>query len=120
MTLNLHDSLFVLYLGYGCVLMYSLFFKIKTQSRPEPNALPKVSILKPVGAGETEALLNFSSFCEQEAVEFELILGLQDPDVVLLNTLKTLQMTYPHVAMKWLQCTKSLDGNPKMTNPLSL
>ncbi len=75
-----------------------LFFR-----RPEQwpaSKLPPLSILKPVKGIDRGAYQNFTSFCNQNYPEFEILFGVDDPSDPVIQVIHRLMDDFPDVSIR--------------------
>ncbi len=75
-----------------------LFFRKKT--RWSNQALPPVSILKPVKGIDREAYQNFASFCNQNYPEYEILFAVADPSDPVIQVIHRLIDNFPHLQIR--------------------
>src|SRR5260370_35136629 len=73
--------------------------KIKQAPLPE-SQLPPVSILKPLKGVDPEIWESFSSHCDQQYPEFQLIFGVGDPGDPAIEVLRRLQQNNPSLPIE--------------------
>lgn len=81
-----------------------------------PDALPPVSILKPLKGIDPEIYKGFRSYCLQEYPEYEIIFGVSDPDDPAIDAVKQLQKEFPAHPIRLVVCTEKLGTNMKVSN----
>lgn len=101
-------------LGLGSFLRYRRE-KLKQAPLPE-SRLPPVSILKPLKGVDPEIWESFSSHCEQDYPQFELIFGVSDPSDPAIEVVRKLQAKYPNRTIQLIVCDRTLGTNIKVSN----
>lgn len=79
----------------------------------EGNFLPPVSILKPARGLDYEAYENLRSFCAQEYPEFEILVGVADPEDLYVPLVERLRREFPERPIR-LVVTPPLGANRKV------
>src|SRR5713226_8194396 len=88
---------------------------ISGQVRPT-QALPPISILKPLKGTDPEMYESFRSHCLQNYPEYELIFGVNDADDPAIENVRALQREYPDREIQLIVCPKILGANVKVSN----
>src|SRR5271166_4464234 len=86
------------------------------QVQPPQNALPPVSILKPLKGVDPEIWESLCSHCEQEYPEFQIIFGVSDPNDPAVEVVRRLQAKYPQIPIELIVCNRVLGANIKVSN----
>jgi len=81
-----------LYWLIALCLVYD-FFRANSPNRRD--FLPPVSVLKPVKGVDVQAYQNFASFCQQDYPDYELILGVADPNDPIIPVIERLKWDFP-------------------------
>ncbi|MCI3279467.1 bacteriohopanetetrol glucosamine biosynthesis glycosyltransferase HpnI [Synechococcus sp. PCC 6717] len=121
MTLVLHSLGVLLGLlslaGGGFYLVAGLLtLRFFSKSRPQPlDPAPAISVLVPVCGLDPGAWQNWSSLCQQDYPNYEVIFGVQDLSDPALPVLKDLCQTFPERA-RWYFCDEIRGINRKMSN----
>jgi len=89
--------------------------------RSTPNrstqALPPVSILKPLKGTDPDIYESFRSHCLQDyPAEYEIIFGVSDPDDPAIASVQKLQREFPHRAIRLVVAPNKLGANVKVSN----
>jgi ceramide glucosyltransferase len=102
-------------LGYSALAIWSARAFLRRRRAPRGYA-PDVSVLKPLRGIDPGMYEAFVSQCEQHYDgNFELLFGvctLDDPAVPLVQRL---QVEYPHIAIRLIECPQSLGPNGKIS-----
>ena len=80
------------------------------------QALPPISILKPLKGADPEMYESFRSHCLQDYPEYEIIFGVSDPNDPAVESVKALQCEFPTRRIQLLVCPKILGANVKVSN----
>jgi ceramide glucosyltransferase len=90
--------------------------KAADKSVRPPQALPSVSILKPLKGTDPEMYASFRSHCLQDYPEYEIIFGVSQADDPALELVKRLKQEFPEHAIRALVCDQRLGTNIKVSN----
>ncbi len=82
---------------------------------PPLEPAPAVTILVPVCGLEAGAWENWSSLCEQDYSNYNVLFGVRELTDAAIPTLKQLVRTYPYLA-RWYHCPEILGFNYKISN----
>jgi ceramide glucosyltransferase len=80
------------------------------------QALPPVSILKPLKGTDPEIYQSFRSHCLQDYPEYEIIFGVSDPSDPAVASVRQLQSEFPALNIRLIVCRKTLGANVKVSN----
>jgi ceramide glucosyltransferase len=80
------------------------------------QALPPVSILKPLKGTDPEIYQCFRSHCLQDYPEYEIIFGVSDPNDPAVASVRQLQSEFPARNIRLMVCPKTLGANVKVSN----
>jgi ceramide glucosyltransferase len=80
------------------------------------EALPPVSILKPLKGTDPEMYESFRSHCLQDYREYEIIFGVHDPNDPAIENVRRLQREFPDRRIQLVVCEKILGANVKVSN----
>jgi ceramide glucosyltransferase len=80
------------------------------------QALPPVSILKPLKGTDPEIYVSFRSHCLQDYPEYEIIFGVSDPNDPAVASVRQLQSDFPTRNIRLMVCRKILGANVKVSN----
>src|SRR5579863_7963835 len=126
MPFDAHQGL--VWLGYAFALAslaYSLitaFATRKTFSRApgDRQALPPVTILKPLFGAEPETYACLRSFCEQAYPEYQVIFGVCDPQDPAVAVVHRLQKEFPGHDLVLAVDRKEHGSNRKVNNLINM
>jgi ceramide glucosyltransferase len=83
----------------------------------DSEALPPVSILKPVRGADREMYESFRSHCLQDyPADYELIFGVNEADDPAIALVERLRREFPERRIALLMCTRKLGTNLKVSN----
>jgi ceramide glucosyltransferase len=105
---------------YYCLATYAgeSFFRAKRRSpSPVGSYSPPVSILKPVRGIDREAYENFSSMCELDYPEYEIVFAVAERDDPAVDLIRKLQQAFPNRAVRLIVGIEQL-GSSRKTNSL--
>src|ERR1700687_313101 len=121
-----HAIRFLLALGMAAGAVYYLacyfgtrsFFRKARQLNglPADDALPAVTILKPLKGLDVDLFDNLSTFCRQDYPTFQIVFGVADPDDPAIAVLRRLQSQYPNVRMDVVVDGRVYGTNYKISN----
>jgi len=80
------------------------------------QALPPVSILKPLKGTDPEIYESFRSHCLQDYAEYEIIFGVSDPRDPAVASVQRLQREFPERAIQLVVSPDKLGANVKVSN----
>lgn len=80
------------------------------------QALPPISILKPLKGTDPEIYESFRSHCLQDYPEYEIIFGVSDLNDPAIECVKKLQQEFPDRRIQLLVCPNILGANVKASN----
>jgi len=80
------------------------------------QALPPVSILKPLKGTDPEIYRSFRSHCLQDYPEYEIIFGVSDPNDPAVTSVRRLQSEFPDLSIRLIVCQNTLGANVKVSN----
>ncbi len=88
----------------------------KQNTRRPASIPPPVSILKPLKGVDPEIWQSFSSHCEQDYGQFEIIFGVSDANDPACDVVRKLQANFPARTIKLTVCDRVLGTNIKVSN----
>jgi ceramide glucosyltransferase len=91
----------------------------RSAARPQPSgadALPPVSILKPLKGEDPEIYESFRSHCMQDYPQYEIVFGVSDPNDPVVPAVERLRQEFPHHSIQLVVCSQSLGANTKVSN----
>jgi ceramide glucosyltransferase len=80
------------------------------------DALPPVSILKPLKGIDPEIYESFRSHCLQNYPEYEIIFGVSDANDPAAASVQQLQREFPALVIRLVVCAEKLGANVKVSN----
>jgi len=80
------------------------------------QALPPISILKPLKGTDPEIYESFRSHCLQDYPEYEIIFGVSDPNDPTIESVRALQREFPDRRLQLLVSPRVLGANVKVSN----
>jgi ceramide glucosyltransferase len=80
------------------------------------QALPPISILKPLKGTDPQIYQCFRSHCLQDYPEYEIIFGVNDPNDASVASVLQLQREFPQRKIRLVVCPKLLGANVKVSN----
>jgi len=80
------------------------------------QALPPVSILKPLKGTDPDIYESFRSHCLQDYPEYEIIFGVCDPDDPAVASVQQLQREFPERSIRLVVSPNKLGANVKVSN----
>ncbi|HWY21452.1 MAG TPA: bacteriohopanetetrol glucosamine biosynthesis glycosyltransferase HpnI [Candidatus Acidoferrum sp.] len=91
------------------------FDRTSGQARPT-QALPPISILKPLKGADPEMYESFRSHCLQDYPEYEIVFGVSDPNDPAIESVKALQQEFPDRRIELIVSPQILGANVKVSN----
>ena len=89
----------------------------KAVGRVRPTqAMPPVSILKPLKGTDPDIYESFRSHCLQDYPGYEIIFGVSDPDDPAAASVLQLQREFPERSIRLVVCPNRLGANVKVSN----
>jgi ceramide glucosyltransferase len=80
------------------------------------QALPPVSILKPLKGTDPDIYESFRSHCLQDYPQYEIIFGVSDPNDPAVASVRQLQLEFPSHAIRLVVSPDKLGANVKVSN----
>lgn len=102
-----------------CLWSASVFLRhrrVAGEGSLSAQALPPVSILKPLKGTDPEIYQSFRSHCLQDYPEYEIIFGVSDPGDPAVSSVRQLQSEFPALNIRLIVCRKTLGANVKVSN----
>jgi ceramide glucosyltransferase len=102
-----------------CLWSSSAFLRqrrVGGESSLSAEALPPVSILKPLKGTDPEIYQCFRSHCLQDYPEYEIIFGVSDPNDSAVASVRELQSEFTALSIRLIVCDKTLGANVKVSN----
>jgi ceramide glucosyltransferase len=107
-------TLWILF-GLGSVLW------VTRRPRREMSAtLPPVTVLKPLAGRDSGLLKNLESFFHQDHPDYEIVLGVEDPEDPAVDVARYLMRRHPNVPAKLVVRGGGSGTNPKVRNLLGM
>jgi ceramide glucosyltransferase len=113
--------LFLISLSLGYIFYATfctwIFFKRNRQGRKDSGKpLPPVSVIKPVLGLEDGTLENFTSFCDQDYPDYEVIFSLSQEEELMICLLENLKKFFPKRNIRWIISNQNRGPNYKVGN----
>jgi ceramide glucosyltransferase len=105
----------IISLLYYLVVLFSAWRYFRRPVHLKPDFTPPVSILKPVRDLDREAYENFSSFCNLEYPEYEILFGVSDDDDPVVPVIRKLIEDYPDCNIRLLIGSSCKGWNSKVS-----
>ncbi|MCU1302058.1 MAG: putative ceramide glucosyltransferase [Candidatus Sulfotelmatobacter sp.] len=86
------------------------------ESARPTQALPAISILKPLKGTDPEMYESFRSHCLQDYPEYEIIFGVSEPGDPAIESVRALEREFPDRRIQLVICQTILGANVKVTN----
>ena len=80
------------------------------------QAMPPISILKPLKGIDPEIYESFRSHCLQDYPEYEIIFGVSDPSDPVIESVRRLQLEFPDRRIRMIVRSTILGANVKVSN----
>jgi len=80
------------------------------------QAMPPISILKPLKGIDPEIYESFRSHCMQDYPEYEIIFGVSDPSDPVIESVRRLQREFPDRRIRMIVSSTILGANVKVSN----
>ncbi len=103
------------FIYYFLALYSSLrFFQQASKSVHPSNYTPPVSNLKPIRGLDSEAYENFSSYCNQDYPDYELLFAIGDGDEAVLEVIEKLKRDFPQRRIRVVHVSGQTAANDKV------
>ena len=99
-----------------CIWSATRFLQDAGRNARATQALPPVSILKPLKGTDPQMYECFRSHCLQDYPEYEIIFGVSDPADPAIELVERLKTEFPGRAIHLLVCPRTLGTNVKVSN----
>lgn len=101
-----------------CIASAAMFSRARNARRASSstNALPAVSILKPLKEIDPEIYESFRSHCLQDYADYEIVFGVSDPADPAVPRVEQLKREFPNLRIQLLVCPQILGVNVKVSN----
>jgi ceramide glucosyltransferase len=100
-----------------CLRSAIIFLRERKTGEGSPTqALPPVSILKPLKGIDPEIYESFRSHCQQDYPEYEIIFGVSDPHDAAIESVKALKREFPDRRIQLVVSPVILGANVKVSN----
>ncbi len=113
---------FLLLLACGALIYYvvavlaTLRFFLRERQRTLGEFTPPVSVLKPVHGVDFASYENFSSFCQQNYPQYEILFCVNDVDDPAVGLIERLRTEHPQKNIRLLHGAEQLGTNRKVNN----
>ena len=97
-------------------MLFSFCLRRREPPSQSSQALPPVSILKPLKGTDPEIYECFRSHCLQQYPEYEIIFGVSDANDPAIESVKSLQLEFPDRRIQLVVSPKMLGANVKVSN----
>jgi ceramide glucosyltransferase len=101
-----------------CLWSAAAFLRVgRTDKSVRPTeALPPISILKPLKGTDPDIYASFRSHCVQDYPEYEIIFGVSDPADPAVASVEQLRREFPERRIQLVVCAEILGPNVKVSN----
>jgi ceramide glucosyltransferase len=105
-------------LGYYAVCLWSAaeFLRARKAAGDNARPTPAVSILKPLQGTDPKMYECLRSHCLQDYPEYEIIIGVNDPNDSAVQLGEQLKTEFPSRAIRLMVCHENLGANTKVSN----
>lgn len=118
-VLDLLSLIIVISFTYHLVLLYEVAIFTRREDDPATPYEPPVTLLKPLTEWTEQVRLNLLSFCQQHYPDYEMIIGLPQPEA--MDEARTaLAAGLCNSRTRWEVCHPDLTANPKISELLAL
>jgi len=104
-------------LAYYMVAIFAAirFFK-RERSKPLPNFMPPISVLKPVRGADFGSFENFASFCRQNYGEYEILFCVNEMSDAAVPVIQRVMTEFPRRRIQIISGATQLGTNRKVNN----
>ena len=104
-------------LAYYMVAIFAAirFFK-RERSKPLPNFMPPISVLKPVRGADFGSFENFASFCRQNYGEYEILFCVNEMSDAAVPVIQRVMTEFPQRRIRIISGATQLGTNRKVNN----
>ena len=104
-------------LAYYMVAIFAAirFFK-RERSKPLPNFMPPISVLKPVRGADFGSFENFASFCRQNYGEYEILFCVNEMSDAAVPVIQHVMTEFPQRRIRIISGATQLGTNRKVNN----
>lgn len=108
--------------GYLVFALFAveLFNHKRKKATTSTDALPPVTILKPVYGLDPEMLNNLRSFCQQDYPEYQIIFGLHDKNDRAIPLIEKVKKEFKNVDISYIVNSKIHGANHKVSNLINI
>jgi ceramide glucosyltransferase len=99
-----------------CIWSAATFLREREAEARSPQALPPISILKPLKGIDPEIYESFRSHCVQDYPEYEIIFGVSDVNDPAIESVMRLQKEFPDRRIQLVVAPHILGANVKVSN----
>src|SRR2546428_5019423 len=104
-------------IGYCALCVWTgIRFSRQRNIPTNADALPPVSILKPLKGADLEMYASLRSHCVQAYPAYELLLGISDSNDPAVEIVENLQREFPASAIRLVPCEQRLGANGKVSS----
>jgi ceramide glucosyltransferase len=96
------------------LLAHAATFFLLSRKREESAVPPPVTILKPVKGAEPRLYENLASLALQKGIEFELLIGAEDPEDPALDIAREVKNDFPATKIRVIPGARNFGLNPKV------
>lgn len=110
-------------IGYAVTVIVAGALWWKDRSKQRELGLdftPPISILVPVCGADEDAFANFSSLCQQEYPEYEVVFGCRDKDDSAIPVIRRIQEAFPALPVRLVINSHQTGTNAKISNLINI
>jgi len=97
-----------------CVALTMLWRR--PRKRPLEDALPGISVLKPIKGADAGLRANLEAFLDQEYPEYEILVGVKDPEDPAIPVIRAVMCEHPRAPVRLVLGAAATGMNPKVNN----